>query len=140
GRAAAWPHLVEAARVDDPADVRAELADIVSELYSTISSVWPLLAVIEKSARDLPELEAMYFGRRRRGRRTMLERYVASRIERGHFRATVDAMVAARWLLESVTWFAWHRREDRDAELYDDGRVVAGLTTLIADALVEPAQ
>jgi hypothetical protein len=31
-----------------------------------------------------------------------------------------DAMVAARVVTESVAWFAWHRREGRDAALYDD--------------------
>ena len=31
-----------------------------------------------------------------------------------------DALVAARVVIESVAWFAWHRREGRDSALYDD--------------------
>jgi hypothetical protein len=97
-----------------------------------------LLAVIERSASDLPALEAFYFGRGRPQRRKELEQYVARRVASGHFRASVDSVVAARWILESVTWFAWHRREDRDAELYDDDTVLAALIQLIGDAVLEP--
>jgi len=39
-----------------------------------------------------------------------------------------DARVAARLVVESVAWFAWHRREGRDAALYDDQ---AGRRTVI---------
>lgn len=71
-RVVAWPNLAAALRVDDPADVRAELAAIVSDIYRTISEAWPMLAVLERCASDLPAVEAMYFGRGRRGRRTQL--------------------------------------------------------------------
>jgi AcrR family transcriptional regulator len=138
-RAAAAPRLREAARAADaPDDVTAELAEIVTEMFTMTTTIWPLLAVIERSASDLPALEEFYFGRGRPQRRKELEQYVARRVAGGHFRASVDSPIAARWMLESITWFAWHRREDRDAELYDDDRALAGLMTLISDALLEP--
>ena len=57
------PKLRAALGEDRPPDVRAELTAIVEERYDLISEVWPVLAVIERCARDLPELESMYFGR-----------------------------------------------------------------------------
>jgi len=137
-RAADAPQLAAAVRSDDPGDVAAELARIVAEMFAMLTRIWPLLAVIERSAADIPELETFYFGRGRTNRRKQLEQYVARRVASAHFRASVDAGIAARWLLETITWFAWHRREDRDAALYDDERALASLTTLLQDALVEP--
>jgi len=137
-RAAKSPRLDAAARTDDPGDAGEELEGVVVEMFTMLSRTWPLLAVIERSAADIPELEAYYFGRGRTGRRRQLEQYVARRVASGHFRASLDSVVAARFLLETVTWFAWHRREDRDAELYDDERALAGLSTLLRDALVAP--
>ena len=120
--AMACPASKAAAGTDDPDDVRAELAAVIEEHFRGHSRIWPLLAVIERSAADLSELENMYFQRGRRQRIDLVERYVARRVAGGHFRSTVDSQIAARWLIETVTWFAWHRREDRDAALYEDER------------------
>jgi hypothetical protein len=138
-RTGASPRLDEALRTDTPDDVAAELAGIVSEMFAMFTEIWPLLAVIERSAADMPELEAFYFGKGRTNRRRQLEQYVASRVEGGYFRSSVDTVVAARWLLETMSWFGWHRREDRDAALYDDERTLASLTTLLRDALIGSA-
>jgi AcrR family transcriptional regulator len=137
--AMAVPTLTAAARRDAPADgddVRAELATIVAEQFANQTRAWPLIAVIERSAADLPPLEAIYFTRGRRGRIELVERYLARRATGGHVPGTLDTKVAARFLIETVTWFAWHRREDRDAELYDDDVVLATITTLVGNALV----
>jgi hypothetical protein len=55
-------------------------------------------------------------------------------------RDTVDTRVAGRWFVETVTWFAWHRREDRDAALYDDEHTLPAITSLLSDALLEPVR
>ena len=137
-RTADAPHLAAAIRNDDPTDVGAELDAIVAEMFAFFTQTWRLLAAIERSASDMPELEAFYFRQGRAGRRKQLEQYVSRRVASGHFRSSVDAVVAGRLLLETAAWFAWHRREDRDAALYDDDRTLAGLTTLLRDALLEP--
>lgn len=66
-RTAGTPILRAAVEADSPADVRAELGAIVEEQYDMIERLWPVLAVIEESAIDLPELEEMYFARGRPG-------------------------------------------------------------------------
>jgi AcrR family transcriptional regulator len=128
------PRLRAALNDDSPADVRAELAAIVEERYASIEQVWPLLAVIERSAVDLPELEAFYFQRGRRGQLTQLTRYLEQRARSGHIRSLPDAGVAARMMTETIVWFAWHRREDRDAKVYDDAIARATVVELLCNA------
>ena len=49
-----------------------------------------------------------------------LERYLERRMVKGLLRPVPDVTVAARVVTESVSWFAWHRHQGRDAALYDD--------------------
>ncbi len=135
-KATATPRLSAALEADAPHDVRVELTAIVEEWYAAIEGVWPLLAVIERSAADLPDLEALYFQRGRPGYLAQLTRYLDTRAGTGHLRMTTDTAVAARMLLETITWFAWHRREDRDAKVYDDERVRTTIVELLCDGFV----
>jgi AcrR family transcriptional regulator len=139
-RASAATPLLRAALADGaPPDVRAELAGIVGERYRMIERLWPVLAVIERCAIDVPELEDMYFRRGRRGHIGELSRYLEQRRAGGYLRAMPDVTVAARIITEAITWFAWHRREDRDAALYDDDTVLPTIVEFVSDALIEPA-
>jgi AcrR family transcriptional regulator len=132
----ATPKLRAALDAEAPADGRAELTAIIEERYATMEEVWPLLAVIERCAADLPELETLYFQRGRPGYLAELTRYLEVRTRTGHFRPTTDTAVAARLMTETITWFAWHRREDRDAGVYDDERVRATVIELLCAAFL----
>jgi AcrR family transcriptional regulator len=135
----ATPLMRAALDHDDPGDVRAELAAIVTERYEMIGRIWPVLAVVERCAVDLPELEELYFGRGRPGHLAQLTRYLTRRIGSGHLRETPDPAVAARIVTETITWFAWHRREDRDAGVYDDEVVLPTVVAFVSDALTDPS-
>jgi AcrR family transcriptional regulator len=137
-KATATPRLRAAFEDDTPRDARAELVAVIEERYATIEQAWPLMAVIERSAVDLPELEELYFRRGRRGYLAQLTRYLEQRAATGHLRTLPDATVAARVMTETITWFAWHRHEDRDAGLYDDERVRATVIELLCNAVLEP--
>jgi AcrR family transcriptional regulator len=132
------PRLRAALDEESPIDVRVELAGIIEERYASIEQAWPLLAVIERSAVDLPELDAFYFQRGRRGYLGQLTRYLELRIQGGYFVAVPDVAVAARMMTEAIVWFAWHRREDRDARKYDDDRARATVVELLGNAFVAP--
>jgi len=136
-RAAATPRLRAARDVDEPPDVRAELTGIVEERYDLVERLWPVLAVIERSAADLPDLEEFYFQRARRGHNASLARSLDRRAASGYLRAMPDSGVAARLVTEAVTWFAWHRRDDRDAATFDDALVRPTVVQFICDALIE---
>lgn len=59
------------------------------------------------------------------------------RAESGHLRKTSDAAVTARIIVETVTWFAWHRREDRDAVLFEDDPVLDTILEFVSSSLVK---
>jgi len=137
-KAAATPLLRAALDGADPEDVRAELTAIVEERYDMMERLWPVLAVIERCAVDLPDLEALYFQRGRRGHLAQLARYLDQRAAGGLLRTMPDTAVAARIVTEAITWFAWHRREDRDAAVYDDKRARRTVIQFVGDALIDP--
>jgi AcrR family transcriptional regulator len=114
------PRLRAALAGNEPADVAHELREIVEEFYDLTERYWPLLAVIERCAVELPELEALWFGGARAGIQVELGQYLQRRTASGRLRPMPDAVVAARVVIESVAWFAWHRHEDHDSALYDD--------------------
>jgi AcrR family transcriptional regulator len=132
------PNLRAALAVDRPDDVAAELAGIVEERYDIQERLWPLLAVIERCAADMPSIEASYYGRTRVGYFGRLARYLEKRATAGYLRPMPDYAIAARLVSESISWFAWHRREGRDAQLYDDDVARKTVIEFACAALVAP--
>jgi AcrR family transcriptional regulator len=130
------PRMRAALAEEEPADVAKELRDIVEERYALITHYWPLIAVIERCAVEMPELEAAWFGLARAGTFQELSSYLERRMAEGFLRTMPDAEVAARVVTESVTWFAWHRRQGRDTSLYDDEAARRTVVEFICAALV----
>ena len=133
------PRLRSALAEDEPSDAGAELRGIVAERYDMLTYLWPMLAVIERCAPELPELEAFYFRRARAGYFTRLTEYLEQRSAAGYLRLMPDASVTARILTETITWFAGKRHQGRDAQTYDDDVVKRTVIDFLCAALVEPA-
>src|SRR5262249_25542997 len=133
------PNLRAALATDEPADVRAELRGIVEESYAIFERNWRMLRVIERCAVDIPELEAFYFGSLRGGYFGQLARYLDRRGSAGLLRTMPDSAASARVVSETITWFAWHRREDRDADVYDDDVARETVIAFICAALAPEA-
>src|ERR1700722_14268112 len=74
------PRMRAALAEEDPDDVALELREIVEERYDLIEKYWPLIAVIERCAVEIPELEAAWFGLARRGSFEELGRYLDRRM------------------------------------------------------------
>jgi AcrR family transcriptional regulator len=137
GRALRLPSLDAALARRRAGDTRAELAAIVAELYACIEQTRVAAIVIERSALDLPELFQVFFVEARRGLFERLARYVERRARSGHLRPVAQPAAAARWIVETITWFARHRHGDLDtADLPDDDAVRAQVLALVVAALV----
>jgi AcrR family transcriptional regulator len=130
------PRLRAALAEHDPADIRSELHGIIEERYALIERLWPVLAVIERCAVDVPGLEDYYYARARVGFFRRLTQYLETRTAAGYLRPMPSADVAARVVSESISWFAWHRHEGRDALLYDDDTTRATVTEFVCAALL----
>lgn len=133
------PNMRAALRQDRPTDVVAELRGIIGERYAMLERLWPVLSVIERCAAEMPDLEAYYFKRTRTAYFARLTEYLEKRNAGGYFRLMTDAAITARLITESITWFAWKRREGRDADTYDDGAVVESLMQFVCNAVLEPS-
>jgi AcrR family transcriptional regulator len=105
-------------------DVRAELEGIVRELYQRMERTRGPGAAIERSAIDQPELFEIYFRGARRALFASFTRYVEKRAKAGHFARVGEPVVAARFIVESIAWFGWHRFTDPDPETLPDPETV----------------
>lgn len=106
------PGLVEAAASPAPADIAGELEALLGELYDALARNAAAIRLIERSAVDRPDLAELYFGRGRGGLVERWRRYLERRVGEGRLRPLPDAAIAARLVLETVAWFAWHRLGD----------------------------
>jgi AcrR family transcriptional regulator len=127
---------LERRRVNDP---RGELEGVVRELYERIAAMRLGATLVERSAHERPELAKLWYHEARHGFFERLTSYVARRIERGHFRPVPDAAVAARLIVETITWFARHRYNDPeaafDAAVAEDTVVQFVLSTLTPEEM-----
>jgi AcrR family transcriptional regulator len=107
--------LAEALLLTDPngpADPAAELESITRELFGLEELTAQAADMIERSARELPELADLLNTGLRRPVLDALSTYLDSRAKAGKLRTTPDTAATARLILETLTWFARHRHSD----------------------------
>lgn len=107
--------LAEAMRSTDPGqpdDPAAEFESIMRELFSLEEQTSQAADMIERSARELPELADLLNSGLRGPVLEALTSYLDSRAKTGRLRVTPDTAATARLVLETLTWFARHRLSD----------------------------
>jgi AcrR family transcriptional regulator len=118
-----------------PKDASAELARVVGEQYDGVHNARRFLKLVERCALDWPELADVFYGRMRRPFVQRLGRYIARRSAAGDFVRVPDAEVAARFVIETVAWFANHRYGDHDGAAIDDATARATVIELVTNSL-----
>src|SRR4051794_4509568 len=116
----AQPALKRALGQKKARDAKAELEEIIREHYRVVSDCRDLLTVIDRTAAEVPELRERFFVKARRPLVARLADYIDSRVAAGQFRAVPDSAVTARFIIETVAWFANHRHGDLDSAAIDD--------------------
>lgn len=130
------PLLEKALASEQPVDdVAEELRGIVEQLYDMVAVTRRGATALERSARDIPELAQAYFGRVRRELLGRVSDYVDDRVTRGLIAPVPDSAAAARFIAETVTWFARHRHGDPDAAEISDGAARDTAVVLVVRAL-----
>ena len=120
------------------ADPRAELEDIVRELYDALARNRHGIRLLDRAAVDYPELAALWFEGARGGLVRLLGQYFEDRSRRKLLRAVPDALVAARLLIETVVFWAVHRHWDPSPQAVDARAAEETVVQLIRDALLAP--
>jgi AcrR family transcriptional regulator len=93
-------------------DPACELTLIMRELFALEEQTAQAADMIERSARELPELADLLNTGLRRPVLDALTRYLDGGAKAGRLRRTPDTAATARLVLETLTWFARHRHSD----------------------------
>jgi AcrR family transcriptional regulator len=131
------PALSKALARNRSAPLRDEFEGIVRELYDTVERNRQGLKLLDRSARDQPELAALWFVGARGGLVAALTQYLECEIRRGAMRPVTDVAVAARLIVETVVFWAVHRRWDRHPQIVDDTSARETVIRLLTNAFLK---
>jgi AcrR family transcriptional regulator len=130
-------HTLDAADATDaPPDIRAEVAGIVAEHFDAILGCRTLLRLVERCATDWPALAGAFYEEARGAHLARIRDYLDRRASAGLLAPIDDTAVAARFVMETVAWFANHRYGDHDGASLDDAAVRSEVVALVTRALV----
>jgi len=91
---------------------RDELAAIVGDIYDAMARNRVGIKLVDRSARDIPELGKIWFGGARGVLVEALSGYLEERVRARRLRAPVDVAIAARFIVETCAFWAVHRHWD----------------------------
>lgn len=145
-RAVPFGSLADALRADagpedpeGPPDPAGELERIVRELFALEEQTAQAADMIERSARELPELADLLNAGLRGPVLDALTEYLDIRAKTGALRRTPDTAATARLVLETLTWFARHRHSDPYGAAIPSDLAEQTAVDALLHALVPPA-
>lgn len=140
-REASLPLLSAALERQRVADVRGELEGIVRELHALLYRHRVGIKLLDRCARDHPELAGVWYGTGREGALALLERYLADRIRRRRLLPVDDPAVTARIVLETVVFWAVHRHWDPSPQAIEERPAEDAVVQFVLRALCkEPSR
>ena len=131
------PRIAEALARRRVTNVAGELEDIVRELFQALARNRRRIKLIDRSARDYPELAALWFEGARGGFLALLEHYLRDRVARGSVRALPDVQAAARFILETTVFWAVHRHWDAHPQNVSEDVAEATVVHFVVNALAK---
>jgi AcrR family transcriptional regulator len=116
-----------------------ELAAVVAELYDLLGRTRHAMDMIERSARELPQLAELLYVKWRRPLLNQISSYLRARMDSGQFRRVENLTVAGVFVLETVAWSASHRFHDPYGRGLDHSSTRSTIIDLIVGTFVPPA-
>jgi AcrR family transcriptional regulator len=133
----ALPLLTKALARARGATPAGEFQKIVRELYDAVERNRYGLKLLDRTAKDLPELAALWFEGARDGLLAALTEYLKREMARGTMKKVPDVAVAARFIIETVVFWGVHRYWDPHPQTVDDVAARETAVQLIVNALVK---
>jgi|RhiMethySRZTD1v2_1073278.scaffolds.fasta_scaffold51561_3 AcrR family transcriptional regulator len=118
-------------------EASSELELFVRELYDDLARNRRGLKLVDRSARDLPELAAIWFDNTRAGLVGLLTIYLEDRIAAGKLRRVPDAAAAARVVIETTVFWAVHRHWDAHPQQVDEAKAKQTVVHFTVGALTK---
>ena len=117
-----------------------ELKSIISDLYTRMRRNRFGIKLVDRCAKDQPELAAVWFGQGRSGQNLALAQYLELRAAKGLLRRVPNSQVAARTVLETIAFWAVHRHWDPSPQSVDEASVQAAVVDQLLHGLIrEPS-
>jgi AcrR family transcriptional regulator len=133
-----FPLLEAAAATSRPADPLNEMEEVLREIWAWMSRHWQAIELIERCARDWPELHLLFYKQFRRKIFDLATSLVERRMDEGVFRRYADGATLVRVMAESIAFFAMHRHLRPDtADLDEDVCRETVIALLMAGLAVE---
>lgn len=133
------PALERAVRTPVKADqVEAQLADIAGELYDLVARTRAAADAMERSAIDAPDLGALFYRQVRVRLLDQLTRYLRKVHRVAPIAPPLTPDLAARSMLETVTWWARHRHRDPAPPAIDEATARAVAVDLVTRTVLTP--
>ena len=132
-----FPLLTKALARARGASPTGEFEKIVRELYEAVERNRYGLKLLDRTAKDLPELAALWFEGARDGLLAALTAYLKREMARETMKKVPDVAVAARFIIETVVFWGVHRYWDPHPQTVDDAAARETAIQLIVNALVK---
>jgi AcrR family transcriptional regulator len=133
----AFPLLSKALERARGATPTGEFQQIVRELYDAVERNRYGLKLLDRTAKDRPELAALWFEGARGGLLAALSEYLKREMARGTMKKIPDVAVAARFIIETVVFWGAHRYWDPHPQTVDEVTARETAIQLIVNALVK---
>jgi AcrR family transcriptional regulator len=118
-------------------DARAELEEILGELYDSLARHRTAIRLVDRCASDYPELAKVWYRAGREGALSLLARFLDDRARRGRLRRFDHGAVAARIVLETLAFWAVHRHWDPSPQAIDAASARQTVLAFLTAALVK---
>lgn len=92
---------------------------VFSEIWDSVERLSPTIRLIERCARDWPDLGSLFYHGIRPQLLAALSFYLKKAIEQGLVRQVPNVALAARLIVETTAWFTMHRLGDADGKSFD---------------------
>ena len=119
-RIAFFPSLIEALERDECDNPKVELETIIRDYYSMNVKYRFLIALVESSALDWPELANGYYKQVVEVLAKSFRQYFEKRIKQGHIKPLPNLEASVRLIWETTAWFARRRPSDPTATKISD--------------------
>jgi AcrR family transcriptional regulator len=133
---AAFPVFRAALKRGPGEDPAAELGDIIDEFYSFVQRARLVLSLMDSLVIDYPEFNELFVNQSKQSHIAGLAAFLSSRASSVGLRPVPDPEIAALFIVESVAWFAMHRKDDPSAAAIDDERARSSVRELLLSTFV----
>lgn len=114
-------------------DLSKEVAAITEALWNLIAKNRVQITILDRSILEFPELAEVFDRYARRRLLKQLEGYLARRIEQGLIRPVRSVPITARFIMESISWFA--HKQPTGRPLYSKTEALPDLVSIFVQGL-----